>query len=123
MALKGTLKDFGIADIFQLIGHQSKTGVLTLNGPSDGIWIFKIGTVGTGALTGTSFSVFMSGGGQASNVYWHVADAATMTDSTFLGTILAGAAITQTRGSFHGRALTNLAVTTTGTFVTGFGGN
>ena len=30
MALKGTLKDFGIADILQLIGHQLKTGVLKL---------------------------------------------------------------------------------------------
>ena len=30
MAPKGTLKDFGIADIFQLISHQSKTGVLHL---------------------------------------------------------------------------------------------
>lgn len=30
MALKGTLKDFGIADIFQLIGHQAKTGTLFL---------------------------------------------------------------------------------------------
>jgi hypothetical protein len=28
MALRGTLKDFGIADIFQLIGHQGKTGYL-----------------------------------------------------------------------------------------------
>lgn len=30
MALRGTLKDFGIADIFQLIGHQAKTGTLTV---------------------------------------------------------------------------------------------
>lgn len=30
MALKGTLKDFGISEIFQLIGHQSKTGLLSL---------------------------------------------------------------------------------------------
>jgi hypothetical protein len=30
MALKGTLKDFGIADILQLIGQQQKTGVLYL---------------------------------------------------------------------------------------------
>ena len=30
MALKGTLKDFSLADIFQLIGIQKKTGVLTL---------------------------------------------------------------------------------------------
>ncbi|MGH9796779.1 MAG: DUF4388 domain-containing protein [Candidatus Polarisedimenticolia bacterium] len=32
MALKGTLKDFSLADIFQLIGIQKKTGVLTLKG-------------------------------------------------------------------------------------------
>ena len=34
MALQGTIKDFGLGDIFQLIGIQRKTGVLTLeNGP------------------------------------------------------------------------------------------
>src|SRR5260221_6157676 len=32
MALEGTLKDFSLADIFQLIGLQRKTGVLTLRG-------------------------------------------------------------------------------------------
>lgn len=31
MALKGTLKDFGLSDIFQLIAHQRKTGVLYLD--------------------------------------------------------------------------------------------
>jgi len=30
MALRGTLQDFGLADIFQLIGIQRKTGVLSL---------------------------------------------------------------------------------------------
>jgi hypothetical protein len=30
MALRGTLGDFGIADIFQLVGHQQKTGILLL---------------------------------------------------------------------------------------------
>jgi hypothetical protein len=30
MSLRGTLGDFGIADILQLIGHQAKTGVLML---------------------------------------------------------------------------------------------
>src|SRR5262245_48269900 len=30
MALEGTLRDFSLADIFQLIGIQKKTGVLTL---------------------------------------------------------------------------------------------
>lgn len=31
MALTGTLRDFGIADILQLIGQQQKTGILHLN--------------------------------------------------------------------------------------------
>lgn len=30
MALEGTLKEFGLADIFQLIFHQRKTGILTI---------------------------------------------------------------------------------------------
>lgn len=30
MALKGTLRDFGLSDIFQLISHQRKTGILRL---------------------------------------------------------------------------------------------
>jgi len=34
MALEGTFKDFGLADIFQLIGLQKKTGVLTVRGES-----------------------------------------------------------------------------------------
>lgn len=94
-------------------------GTLTLNGPSDGIWIFKIGTSGTGALTGTNFSVVMEGGGQPCNVYWWVAEAATMTNSAFQGTILAGAAITVTGGTFNGDALAQAAVTLTGTDVLG----
>jgi Domain of unknown function (DUF4388) len=32
MALEGTIKDFGLADIFQLIGLQKKTGTLFLKG-------------------------------------------------------------------------------------------
>jgi Ice-binding-like len=81
------------------------TGTLTLNGPVDGIWLFKIGTLGTGALTGTNFSVVMAGGGQACNVNWWAAQAATMTTSHFQGTILAGADITVTGGTFNGDAL------------------
>lgn len=94
-------------------------GVLTLSGPSNGIWIFKIGTSGTGALTGTNFSVVMEGGGTPCNVYWWVAEAATLTDSNFLGTILAGKAITITRGTFNGDALAQAAVTMTDTTVNG----
>lgn len=39
MALEGSLKDFGLQDIFQLIGLQRKTGVLTIKGPYDTIYI------------------------------------------------------------------------------------
>src|SRR5881392_4432246 len=35
MALEGTLRDFSLADIFQLIGLQRKTGVLTLQRNKD----------------------------------------------------------------------------------------
>jgi LPXTG-site transpeptidase (sortase) family protein len=91
------------------------TGTLTLDGPSTATWIFRIGTGGTGALTGTSFSVVMAGGGLPCNVNWQVAEAATMTDSNFIGTILAGADITLTRGTFAGNALATAGVTITGT--------
>lgn len=101
------------------VAATSTGGVLTLNGPADGIWIFKVGTLGTGALTGTNFTVVLAGNAQACNVYWHIADAATMTDSDFVGTLLTGAGITQTRGTFHGRALAGAAVTVTGTAVVG----
>ena len=39
MALTGTLEDFGIAEILQLIGQQAKTGVLHLHGRGDEIHI------------------------------------------------------------------------------------
>jgi len=41
----------------------------------------------------------MAGGGQACNVNWWVAQAATLTTSSFQGTILAGADITVTGGN------------------------
>src|SRR3989442_11090292 len=46
MALEGTLRDFSLADIFQLIGLQRKTGVLTLRGKDDNVTVtFVDGTV------------------------------------------------------------------------------
>src|SRR5450759_4711684 len=110
--------------VYCISAAATSTGsTLTLNGPSSGVWIFKIGTSGTGALTGTNFSVVMSGGGQPCNVDWWVAQAATMTDSTFVGTILAGAAITITRGTFTGDALAGAAVTMTDTNLVGCPGS
>src|SRR2546426_2971891 len=42
MALSGTLKDFGIADILQLIGHQTKTGRLTLKTGGHEVEVFFV---------------------------------------------------------------------------------
>jgi Domain of unknown function (DUF4388)/Type II secretion system (T2SS), protein G len=39
MALEGTIKDFGLADILQLIGIQRKTGHLTLDGGDDTVTV------------------------------------------------------------------------------------
>jgi hypothetical protein len=39
MALEGTLRDFSLADIFQLIGLQRKTGVLTLRNKDDTVTV------------------------------------------------------------------------------------
>src|SRR5919199_383058 len=39
MALEGTLRDFSLADIFQLIGLQRKTGVLTLRSKEDAVTV------------------------------------------------------------------------------------
>jgi hypothetical protein len=118
--LTGTLSGVTLTPgVYCFVAAATLTGTLTLNGPADGVWIFKIGTGGTGALTGTNFSMVMAGGGvlpTCNNVYWWVADAATMTTSNFQGTILAGADITTTGGiggTFNGGALAGGAGSTT----------
>ena len=119
--LRGTLAGVTLAPgVYCFTAAATLTGKLTLNGPVNGIWIFKIGTGGTGALTATNFSVVMAGGGQMNNVYWRVTDAVTMTDSILQGTILAGRGTTITRGSLVGRALSKGAVTMTNTHIHSF---
>jgi hypothetical protein len=76
---------------------STNTGsVLTLNGTASDTWLFKIGSSGAGALTGTDFVVEMTGGAKACNVTWWVADAVTLTRGDFKGNILAGQAVTVT---------------------------
>ena len=61
--LTGTLAGVTLTPgVYCFTAAATLTGTLTLNGPADGVWIFKIGTGGTGALTGTNFSVVMAGG-------------------------------------------------------------
>jgi hypothetical protein len=95
-------------------------GVLTLDagGNANAVWIFQIGA----ALTGTGFSIVMTNGGQACNVFWAPGAGVTMTTSAFSGNILAGGAtgaITLTGGTLAGRALASGAVTMTGANVIG----
>jgi hypothetical protein len=53
-SLRGDLKDFGIADVFQLIGQQRKTGVLEFNGDGQRIQIlFDQGAVVSAAPVGS----------------------------------------------------------------------
>ena len=40
VALRGNLKDFGIAEVFQLIGHQRKTGVLEFSDSDERVQLF-----------------------------------------------------------------------------------
>ncbi len=51
MALAGTLKDFSLADIFQLIGLQKKTGILTLKNPREEARILFMNGLVVGADT------------------------------------------------------------------------
>lgn len=87
--------------------------IFTLNGNATDVWVFKVGTGGTGAFTGNSFQVVMGGTAQACNVYWRTAQGATVTDSNFQGTILSGAAFTMTRGTYIGRGFATTDATVT----------
>lgn len=51
MALAGTLRDFSLADIFQLIGLQKKTGILTLTGKDEEARILFMNGMVVGADT------------------------------------------------------------------------
>lgn len=118
-SLSGTLAGMTLAPGVYCVDAVAKTGLLTLAGPADGVWIFLV----DGALTGTDFSVVMANGGQPCNVFWAPTGAATLTTSAFKGNILAGDAaigsITLTGGTLAGRALANVAVTMTGASIIG----
>jgi hypothetical protein len=99
------------------------TGLLTLDGTSTGLWLFKIGTTGTGDLAGTNFTVTMAGGALPCNVTWWVQQSAAMTDSFLKGTVMAGTDVTVTNGTFSGNMWAGASglgdATETGTAVTG----
>jgi hypothetical protein len=99
------------------------TGTLTLSGTSTAVWLFKIGTTGTGDLAGNSFDVVMGGTANPCNVTWWVQQASAMTNSTLKGTVMAGTGVTFTGGTFTGNAWAGASgtgdATETGTAITG----
>jgi hypothetical protein len=114
--LTGTLAGITLPPgVYSFDAAAALTGLVTLVGPPNGIWVFKIGE----NLTTTGLArVVLAGGARASNVYWAVTGAATLTDSIIVGTIVAGSDITITRGTFVGKALSMGKVTLTDTSAT-----
>lgn len=83
---------------------------VTLSGSSSDEWVFQI----AGTLTVSSnVQVILSGGAQASNIFWVVAGQTTLgTNSAFNGIILDKTAIALTTGAtLNGKALAQSAVT------------
>lgn len=94
------------------------TGDLTLNGSSNGVWIFQVGsalTTAAGTTGGIPNSrVILTGGAQAKNVFWQIGSSATLgTQSIFVGNIMAQASITLgTNATLNGRALARTGAVT-----------
>jgi hypothetical protein len=91
-------------------GVLVSAGGVTISGTASDVWIFQIAqdlTVANGAI------VTLSGGAQASNIFWQVAGQVTLgTTSDFSGIILCQTLIDmQTGGTLNGRALAQTAVT------------
>lgn len=117
--LTGTLAGVSLnPGVYCFTGAATLTGSVTLNGTPNAKFVFKIGTGGTGALTGNSFTVLLANGQKADNVNWWTKDGTTLTDSFFNGNVLSGAALTITRGTFDGHAWATGGVTTTNASVT-----
>jgi hypothetical protein len=90
----------------------SITGTVTLNGGPNDVWVFK--SPSSTLVTASSSVVLLTGGALAKNVYWLVGSSATLgTSSTFNGTIIASASITDDGGStIHGHLFALTAAVT-----------
>jgi hypothetical protein len=89
------------------------SGALTLNAVGDPNAVFIIQMAST-LTTGPGSQVILSGGAQASNVFWQVGTSATLgTNSVFKGTIMADQSITVNNGArVDGRVLTRIGAVT-----------
>ena len=89
------------------------SGALTLSALGDPNAVFILQMAST-LTTGPGSQVILSGGAQASNVFWQVGSSATLgTNSIFKGTILADQSITVNTGArVDGRVLTRVGAVT-----------
>jgi hypothetical protein len=92
-------------------GAYDISGVLTLHGGPDDVWVFQMASTLTVA---TGCQIILTGGAQARNIFWQVGSSATLgTTSVFKGTIMAYASITMNTGStLDGRALAQVGAVT-----------
>jgi len=92
------------------------TGILTLNGPPDAVWVIKTGA----AFSATAFTVNITGGGSPCNIFWGITGAFASTGSSIKGNVIsfgAGSIITTNiTGNYLGMAAMSLI---TGSNVTG----
>ena len=77
--------------------YDITAGPLTLNGNSNAVWIFQMGTYLTVGTPSASESIVLTGGALAKNVFWQVGSAATINyggGGTMVGTIISQAGLT-----------------------------
>jgi hypothetical protein len=124
----GRTPDRTFDPIYDLVGQTFTAGVyaaptslavggvgatVTLDGENnaDAVFIFQVGTT---LVTGASSTVALINGAQACNVFWQVGSSATLgANSTFSGTILAGASASLADGvNVQGRVLAGTGAVT-----------
>jgi hypothetical protein len=101
-----------VAGIYQSpSGAYDISGVLTLHGGRDDVWVFQMASTLTVAA---GCQIILTGGAQARNIFWQVGSSATLgTSSIFKGTITAYASITMNASStLDGRALAQVGAVT-----------
>jgi ice-binding like protein len=93
------------AGVYRTSSSMQLTGVLTLNGDADDVFVFQAPS--STLTTASGASVLLTGGASACNVFWQVGTSATLgTTTRFVGTIMANASITMNQGaSIIGRTL------------------
>jgi hypothetical protein len=103
------------AGVYETSGAGSLAGSLTLNGTANDLFIFKI----NGAFsTGVGSTITLTGGAQASNVFWIAISAGAMSIATtnqMKGTFIArdGAALIANGSTLEGRLLSNVGAVST----------